>query len=70
MSLPMGELEVAVESELMSDGSEQGPRSIAGRSLWAIAWRRLRRNKAALVSGVIIIILVNRVLISSVNDFP
>jgi peptide/nickel transport system permease protein len=58
MSLPMGELEVAVESELMLDGSEQGPRSIAGRSLWAIAWRRLRRNKAALVSGVIIIILV------------
>ncbi|MCU1596602.1 MAG: peptide transporter permease [Glaciihabitans sp.] len=59
MSLPKGELEVVGESEQVAlDSSEQGPRSIAGRSLWAIAWRRLRRNKAALVSGVIIIILV------------
>ena len=31
---------------------------IAGRSLWAIAWRRLRRDKVALAGGVVIVLFI------------
>jgi peptide/nickel transport system permease protein len=31
---------------------------IAGRSLWSIAWRRLRRDKVALVGGVVIVLFI------------
>jgi peptide/nickel transport system permease protein len=31
---------------------------IAGRSLWAIAWRRLRRDKVALVGGIVIVLFI------------
>jgi len=33
-------------------------RAIQGRSLWQIAWRRLRRDKVALAGGVVIVLLV------------
>lgn len=36
---------------------------VAGRSLWMDAWRTLRRNRAAVVSGVIIAIMAVLVLI-------
>ena len=31
---------------------------IAGRSLWAIAWRRLRRDRIALAGGVVIVLFI------------
>jgi peptide/nickel transport system permease protein/oligopeptide transport system permease protein len=33
-------------------------KAIAGRSLWRIAWSRLRRDKAAIAGGVVVILLI------------
>jgi peptide/nickel transport system permease protein len=57
------ELEVvAAEDGLTGPGLEpedqRGPAQIKGRSLWALAWRRLRRDKPAMAGGVVIILLV------------
>ena len=30
---------------------------VAGRSLWVDAWRTLRRNRAAVVSGIVICVM-------------
>ncbi|MGN6744329.1 MAG: ABC transporter permease [Amnibacterium sp.] len=52
---------VAVEDGITGAGlpDETGaPKAIQGRSLWAIAWRRLRRDKLAMAGGVVIVILV------------
>jgi ABC-type dipeptide/oligopeptide/nickel transport system permease subunit len=35
-----------------------GPRAVAGRSPWRIAWTRLRRDKVALGGGVVVVLLV------------
>ena len=40
-----------------------GRESVAGRSLWMDAWRTLRRNRAAVVSAVIIAVMVVLVII-------
>jgi peptide/nickel transport system permease protein len=54
-----GELEVVTEGELLGPGSEnQTATSIVGRSLWSIAWRRLRKDKVALVAGGFIIFII------------
>jgi peptide/nickel transport system permease protein len=37
---------------------DQSPQAIQGRSLWSIAWRRLRRDKVAMTGGVVIVLLV------------
>lgn len=61
MSLPAGELHVVGESDLVdlgADDGNQGRRSIVGRSLWSIAWRRLRRDKVAMVAGGVIVLIV------------
>lgn len=39
-------------------------KEVKGRSLWQDAWRRFRRNKAALISGVILLIITAFVLIA------
>ncbi len=59
MSSPLGELAVVGEHGLPdpADGT-QAPASIVGRSLWAISWRRLKRDKVAMTAGVVIILLV------------
>jgi peptide/nickel transport system permease protein len=57
MSLSPGELEVVVAGDGLG-GEPQAPAAIQGRSLWAIAWRRLRRNKVAMVAGVYVVVLI------------
>ena len=57
MSLPRGELEVVAESEKLAKKTTTGT-SIVGRSLWSIAWRRLRKDKVAMAAGVVIILLI------------
>jgi peptide/nickel transport system permease protein len=57
MSLPRGELEVVEESEKLAKKTTTGT-SIVGRSLWSIAWRRLRKDKVAMAAGVVIILLI------------
>ncbi len=58
-----GELQVVeAEDGLTGAGIElQGddsPHAIQGRSLWSIAWRRLRRDKLAMAGGVVIVLLI------------
>ena len=57
MSLRRGELEVVAESEKLAKKTTTGT-SIVGRSLWSIAWRRLRKDKVAMAAGVVIILLI------------
>jgi peptide/nickel transport system permease protein len=59
MSLPRGELEVVGESDVSALTNETTTESsIVGRSLWSIAWRRLRKDKVAMTAGVVIILLI------------
>jgi ABC-type dipeptide/oligopeptide/nickel transport system permease subunit len=58
MSLSAGELEVAAASPGAADSSlDPSTRAIEGRSLWQIAWRRLRRDKVAMAGGIFVIFL-------------
>ena len=57
MSLPRGELVVVGESDKLAKKTTTG-KSIVGRSLWSIAWRRLRKDRVAMAAGVVIILLV------------
>jgi peptide/nickel transport system permease protein len=58
MSLSDGEIEVVV-SGLPAPTEPLGDvKAIEGRSLWQIAWRRLRKDKVAMAGGVIAILLV------------
>ena len=36
------------------------PEDVRGRSLWTDAWHRLLKNRAALVSGVIMTLMIRR----------
>jgi peptide/nickel transport system permease protein len=59
MTLQAGEIELVAESESPQPSARQfNQPSIVGRSLWSIAWRRLRRNKLAMAAGVVVIILI------------
>ena len=57
-----GELEVVAEQDGLRgpglEGGAEDAKAIEGRSLWSIAWRRLRRDKVAMAGGVIIILFV------------
>jgi peptide/nickel transport system permease protein len=54
MSLSQGELEVAAESPTV-DGAEK---AIEGRSLRQIAWRRLKNDRVAMFSGIVVLLIV------------
>lgn len=59
MSLPAGELEVATSTALPGDGSDgQMPGAIQGRSLFQIAFARLRDDKVALTGGIVALLIV------------
>jgi peptide/nickel transport system permease protein len=59
MSLPLGELEIVGESEVLQrEGQASVVPSIVGRSLWSIAWRRLRKDKVAMAAGAVIIFFI------------
>ncbi|MDQ1581873.1 MAG: hypothetical protein QOD05_2648, partial [Microbacteriaceae bacterium] len=58
MSLSPGELEVVAVSDSLRGEGEQAERSIVGRSLWSIAWRRLKHDRVAVVAGVVIVVLI------------
>ena len=55
MTLPGAPPSVMVEEPV----SEAEPaRAIEGRSTWQLAWRRLRRDKAAIISAVVILLVI------------
>jgi len=49
---------VTVQTDVLKAGAAGVPRTQKGESLWLDAWRRLRRNRAAVIGGVTILILV------------
>ena len=46
-----------ISTNLPSHGAPEGNAAVAGRSLWQDAWIRLRRNRAAVVSAIVLIFL-------------
>ncbi len=59
MSLSPGEIEVVAASDALELAKQKStPSSIVGRSLWSIAWRRLRKDKVAMAAGVVIVLLI------------
>ncbi|MCJ7513912.1 MAG: ABC transporter permease [Anaerolineales bacterium] len=48
---------MGVQTDVLKAGAAGVPRAQKGESLWLDAWRRLRRNRAAVLGGVIILIL-------------
>ena len=58
MSQSAGELEVVSESDSLRGDGERAEHTIVGRSLWSIAWRRLKRDRVAMAAGVTIIVLI------------
>ena len=59
MTVPPGDVELLTErhdSIDVAESSESG--AIQGRSPWAIAWRRLKRDKVALTGGIIVILFI------------
>jgi len=63
MALNPGELDVVVASDVLG---AHAPGVIEGRSLWAIAWRKLRRDKLALAGGVVVLLFVLVALLAPV----
>lgn len=59
MTMPSGDLDTMVVSAETGDLEESTAKAIEGRSLYQMAWRRLRRSKIAMVSlGFIILLLL------------
>ena len=54
MAMSPGEIEVATTADSLR--AEQA--AIVGRSLWSIAWRRLRHDKVAMAAGIVILLLI------------
>lgn len=46
-----------ITNTMPSHGAPEGNHAVAGRSLWQDAWIRLRRNRAAVVSAIVLVIL-------------
>lgn len=46
-----------ISTPMPSHGSPESSSTVAGRSLWQDAWIRLRRNRAAVASAIVLIIL-------------
>jgi len=56
MSQTQGELGVIARTDVGGPGTPEG--AVQGRSLWSIAWRRLRHDHVAMVGGVIVVLFV------------
>jgi ABC-type dipeptide/oligopeptide/nickel transport system permease subunit len=56
MTMPTGELDQAVAQAQV--GITEAPAAVQGRSLWALAWRRIRRSKVAMASLGFIVFLI------------
>ncbi|MGI8761917.1 MAG: ABC transporter permease [Jatrophihabitantaceae bacterium] len=59
MSMPAGEMAVASENKGAQEfQAEEGTTAIQGRSLRVIAWRRLKKDRVAMVGGIVALLLV------------
>jgi peptide/nickel transport system permease protein len=57
VSLSGGELEVVVSGSAVPTKPQGEVKAIEGRSLWQIAWRRLRKDKVSMAGGVVAVLL-------------
>ena len=58
MTMSVGEFDVTNEPGGIPEPAVGGDAAVVGRSLWAIAWRRLRRDRVAMGGGIVVLILV------------
>ena len=58
MSFSSGELEVVVSGTPVPTEPRGEVKAIEGRSLWQIAWRRLKKDKVAMAGGAIVLLFV------------
>ena len=58
MTVPAGETELLTGRGDLTDVPPGDVAAIQGRSPWAIAWTRLKRDKAAVIGGVVAIVLI------------
>ncbi|MEP6599329.1 MAG: ABC transporter permease [Actinomycetota bacterium] len=57
MTMPTGELEAVVISA-DTGGADESTGKVEGRSLWQLAWRRIKSSKVAMVSLIVIVLLL------------
>jgi len=50
--------EIGFEAERAAEADQQGAARVEGRSQWQLTWRRLRRDKVAMISLAVIVIMV------------
>lgn len=58
MTMSVGEFAPSTEPGDLGDPGTGDQHAIQGRSLWQIAWRRLRQDKIAMTGGIVCLILV------------
>jgi peptide/nickel transport system permease protein len=58
MTMPTGDLDTMLVSAQTGDLEETTTKAIEGRSLYQLAWRRIRRSKTAMVSFSFIVLLI------------
>jgi peptide/nickel transport system permease protein len=59
MTVPPGEVDLITDStDLSAADAEVDSGAIAGRSPWAIAWTRLKRDRVALAGAVVVVLLI------------
>lgn len=59
MTMPTGDLDTVVVSAQTGDLGDTAIKAIEGRSLYQLAWRRIRRSKIAMISlGIIVLLLL------------
>jgi peptide/nickel transport system permease protein len=58
MTVPPGEVDLLTETHDAVDLATEASGEIKGRSPWAIAWRKLRRDKVAITGGVVVVLLI------------
>jgi peptide/nickel transport system permease protein len=58
MTLPTGDIEVVTGAHDAVDLDRLDGDAIEGRSPWQISWRRLKRDRAAMVGGAVAVLLV------------
>jgi peptide/nickel transport system permease protein len=68
MTVPLGDAEVLAEPHDAVDVSAEEFAAIKGRSPWSIAWRRLRKDKVAMVGGVVVALLLLLAIFSRVIE--
>jgi peptide/nickel transport system permease protein len=70
MTVPPGEVDLVTEVHDSADLSAEaeGTQAIQGRSPWQIAWRRLRRDKAAIAGGIVASLFILVAIFSKVIE--